>query len=774
MRLKFNQFVLTQPNPYGMARTSMSGDADQTQPTFRQVAESDSNSSFSADSRIGEMLSEFEAAWRAGGEPDIETYVSQVPKEQRGRVREELTRVQAELKGYEQREATLRPVAYVNPDTLQPGTMFGRYQVLKKLGQGGMGCVLMAQDTELNRKVAVKIPLFQGGDSAVLAERFRREAQAAAALHHPQVCPIYDVGEVDGVRYLTMAFIEGQTLEEYAKGQPLPMDDAVRIVSLLAQGLQEAHEHGIIHRDLKPANILMNKRAEPVITDFGLAVIKDAEQDRLTRTGSTVGTPCYMAPEQVKGDIDNIGPASDLYSLGVIFYELLVGEPPFRGTILSLIHAHLNEEPPPPSQLNAQVLPEIEALCLKCLAKNPADRFSSAKELVKAADALRKLVAGFSGALTTPEGSTVGQYRLVERIGSGAMGIVYRAVHRQLDREVALKVLSPSATANASYLARFQREIKVVGKLTHANIVAAHDAGLVDGVHYLTMELVRGSNLEELIQQQGPLPVPEACEIIRQAALGLQHAHEHGLVHRDMKPTNLMVTQDGLVKVLDLGLALLDPAQHDATMLTKNDELMGTLDYMAPEQAQNSRVDIRADLYGLGATLYEMLSGRPPLESEDGSISSKLQALRVQAPSPMKGLRPDVPDGLVELINRLLSKSPDQRPAKPAELVGLLQPFCREAHLERLFGKGLTNTVSDEVSSQPQPENISSEEVPESLQSKLVSGLLQGACLGALLAVIYYFTLANLLKNSNFSLGVAGAIFLFFLLVQTIYRTFEN
>lgn len=296
----------------------------------------------------------------------------------------------------------------------------------------------------------------------------------------------------------------------------------------------------------------------------------------------------------------------------------------------------------------------------------------------------------FSVSMET-ESASFGQYQLLRELGSGGMGTVYHAIHRKLDREVALKVLSAAATQNPDLVARFEREMKAVGKLNHANIVTAHDAGEVDGVHYLAMELVKGSNMEELVKQRGPLPTEEACEVIRQAALGLQHAYENGLVHRDLKPSNIMVTEDGAVKVLDLGLAMLDPAQHDALKITQPDELLGTLDYMAPEQADNSKpVDIRADLYGLGATLYELLTGKTPLgTTENDSLLAKFRALLSEEPTPIEELRPDLPDGLVEVIQRLLAKSPEDRPATPTEVADLLAPFCKEANLQRLCGAAL-------------------------------------------------------------------------------------
>lgn len=223
-----------------------------------------------------------------------------------------------------------------------------------------------------------------------------------------------------------------------------------------------------------------------------------------------------------------------------------------------------------------------------------------------------------------------------KKLGSGGMGTVYRAVHRKLNRTVALKLLPQDRFQSRDAVARFEREMQAVGMLQHPNIVAAHDAGEVDSCHFLVMELVDGEDIGHLLSRTGPLPIAEACEIARQAALGLQHIFENGLVHRDIKPSNLMLASprqrnaQPTVKILDLGLALLDPNQLGAPReLTSTGQVMGTVDYMAPEQGLDTHsVDIRADLYSLGATLYKLLTGRAPLEDPRyNSMMKRLIAL---------------------------------------------------------------------------------------------------------------------------------------------------
>jgi predicted Ser/Thr protein kinase len=251
---------------------------------------------------------------------------------------------------------------------------FGRYQILRKLGHGGMGAVYLAHDTQLDRHVALKVA-HHASEGSDLLQRFLREARLAATLSHPNLCPVFDSGEVNGRHFLTMAYVEGVTLAEATKAGSVPPGEAAKLVCKVALALQDAHAKGIIHRDLKPSNIMIDKRGEPVVMDFGLA--RSSADAVATVSGQMLGTPAYMPPEQVMGDIDAMGPCCDVYSLGVILYELLTGRVPFRGDVGSIMLAVLNQPPDPPSQVRTGVDPALDAVCLKALAKNPTDRFAT-------------------------------------------------------------------------------------------------------------------------------------------------------------------------------------------------------------------------------------------------------------------------------------------------------------------------------------------------------------------------------------------------------------
>lgn len=291
-------------------------------------------------------------------------------------------------------------------------------------------------------------------------------------------------------------------------------------------------------------------------------------------------------------------------------------------------------------------------------------------------------------------GTQLGSYRLLQRLGGGGMGEVFRACHVLLKKEVALKVLSQRLTCQAGAAERFRREMLAAGRLEHENLVRASDAGAAGDVLFLVMELIDGEDLAKVTQRCRVWPIAEACEAIRQAAVGLQHAHERSLVHRDIKPSNLMLTRTGAIKVLDLGLARLcaDEGAAAATdSLTGSGRMMGSPNFVAPEQILDSHsADIRADLYSLGCTLFHLLLGEAPFDDPNySSISQKLEAHLKEPPPDVRARRPDVPVELTTVLKRLLAKRPEDRYAVPAEVAAVLEPLAAGARLMRMFhGEG--------------------------------------------------------------------------------------
>jgi serine/threonine protein kinase len=258
---------------------------------------------------------------------------------------------------------------------------FGRYRILKLLGKGGMGAVYLARDEDLNREVALKVPRIDLDETPQALERFYQEARSAAAFRHPNICPVYEVAEINGTHYLTMAYIEGLSLAELIRlGQPMTQRKIAELVRKLALALDEAHRNGVIHRDIKSSNIMINSRNEPIIMDFGLARRDRPGDARITQSGTIMGSPAYMAPEQVR-DLVSTGPACDIYSLGVVLYELLARRLPFLGAPMEVISQLLLDAPKRPSQFRPDVEPALEVICLKALSKKPEDRHPSMGKL---------------------------------------------------------------------------------------------------------------------------------------------------------------------------------------------------------------------------------------------------------------------------------------------------------------------------------------------------------------------------------------------------------
>jgi hypothetical protein len=268
------------------------------------------------------------------------------------------------------------------------------------------------------------------------------------------------------------------------------------------------------------------------------------------------------------------------------------------------------------------------------------------------------------------------RYRLLGLLGAGGMGAVFKAEHRLMSRVVALKVINRALVARPEMVQRFRREVQAAARLNHPNVVAAHDAEQAGEAHFLVMEFVEGASLDRWLKVKGPLPVEEACDYVRQAALGLDHAFRHGMVHRDIKPQNLMRTPQGRVKVLDFGLATCFGAGATPGGLTPSGSVLGTPDYIAPEQALDpQRADIRADVYSLGCTLYHLLAGQPPFPT--GTALQKLMAQREARPAPLGQFRPDAPPALARLLERMLAKDPAARPQTPAQVADELAAFVR-------------------------------------------------------------------------------------------------
>ena len=378
--------------------------------------------SVSDATRVDRICDRFEQAWRDGAQPDVAEYLGDVSEPLRSRLFAELVLSDLEcreragtpaergeyLKQFPERcreidaifrrfqtdssQRGVRQPRISEPamdDVYAANGQCGNYQLLEEIARGGMGIVFRAHDTRLQRTVALKMILDRNLASAEAVQRFYAEAEMAAGLDHPGIVPVYDVGVHEGHHYYAMGFIEGPTLAEKLKRHAYSAHEAARLVIDLARAVAYAHRHGVVHRDLKPGNILLDADGQARITDFGLAKRTD-RPSHLTMEGQVLGTPGYMAPEQAKGAAQQSGPAADIYALGAILYHLLTGHPPFRSSLDALVQV-LEQDPVPPRVLNRRIPRDLDVICMKCLAKSPADRFQSADEL---ADDLQRFLDG--------------------------------------------------------------------------------------------------------------------------------------------------------------------------------------------------------------------------------------------------------------------------------------------------------------------------------------------------------------------------------------------
>lgn len=348
---------------------------------------------------ISAIVHEFRVRCDAGDTPELAEYFRRFPIQARGlhdalqlEVEDRLNSTRSVQATQQLESASTGPNGSVPMSEhghaatrrLTPGDQLGRYRILWPVGHGAMGTVYLAYDPDLDRQIAIKVPFLDGPHAERLTQRFRREAKLTASLRHPNICRVLDVDRQDGIDFLTMDYVDGTSLETLLKSGPLlPPVQAVQIVCKIASALQEAHAAGVIHRDVKPSNILIDRRGEPVLTDFGLARRPEVDESEQTRPGEWLGTPAYMAPEQFSGNSDDVTPGCDIFSLGVVLYRLLTGQRPFGD-------GHRREDiaqrtaPAMPHLLRAGLSAKLSKVCLQALRFDPHERFSSAAEFATA------------------------------------------------------------------------------------------------------------------------------------------------------------------------------------------------------------------------------------------------------------------------------------------------------------------------------------------------------------------------------------------------------
>jgi eukaryotic-like serine/threonine-protein kinase len=567
------------------------------------------------------------------------------------------------------------------------GETISHYDVIELLDRGEAGPVYKARDRRDDSLVAIE--LLPVPPDPASGDRLRREVETAAALDHPHICPVLEVGEVLGRGLFVARRLDGETLRNRLERCPLAPEQALGLASQIAAALGRVHEQGVVHRDLRPSNVIVTSEGQARVAGFGLFWAR--------ANGSAPGQ-LYQSPEQLRGG--PVDARSDIWSLGVLLYEMTTGRLPFQDA-----ESILKREPESMDAIHPGLPPELDEVVSRVLSKDPSDRPARMDDLLVS---LRGLLAGGglletdatlvqvpgmrsgrSAAETEPgslektgsgpgrpakaphlsalPGSAIAQYRLLEPLGGGAMGTVYEAEDTRLRRRVALKFLPDELTRDPVAKARFLQEAQAASALDHPNICTVHEVGETEDGHlYLAMAAYDGETVKERIARS-PLSVDEALDIACQAAQGLAKAHREGIVHRDVKPANLMVTRDGMVKILDFGVAKL----RGAAGINVVGSFLGTPAYMSPEQARGEEVDPRSDVFSLGVVLYEMLAGTRPFRSGEG-VTSALRSLLEDKPLPLRGVRTQIPAELERVVLRMLAKPPADRFPAGAEVAAEL------------------------------------------------------------------------------------------------------
>jgi serine/threonine protein kinase len=567
------------------------------------------------------------------------------------------------------------------PDLLEPQTQaqqlapedltsqrIGNYEIIEVQGNTGMAMIYKAYQQSLDRYVMIKVLL--SNRDPQFAARFKREIRTSIALQHQNILPIYDYGEQNGLLYLVMQYVENSLSLQDMLGSPMDPLQALRITGHVLNALDYAHKRGVLHRNIKPANVLMPAPDWPMLADFGIAKLLNDSQ-HLTMTGFIIGTVAYMAPEQAVGR--PIDARTDLYSLGVVLYDMLTGRVPFNTeTPMAMLTKHVHEPPPPPRQINPNLSPEIEAMLLRALSKDPSQRYQSAAAM--AAD-LERLAAALGTHTTQARSETtrmLGNYEILEEIGRGGLATVYRARQTALSRDVALKVLHPQLVTDLGLVDGFRRVARDMATLSHPSIVQVYDYGETEGQLYIAMQLAEGGSLAKQIAERGLLSWEETLRMLRPICAAIDYVHSRNYIHRDIKPANILFDKQSAL-LADLGLARL--LGETDTRLTVTGGVVGTPAYMAPEVWEENAASLPVDIYALACVVYEALTGEVLFKGQ-----TPVQAMRAHERGPQlpETWPHGVPAGIAEVLGQALARNPSDRYPRAGSMLQALSELDAE------------------------------------------------------------------------------------------------
>jgi serine/threonine protein kinase len=565
----------------------------------------------------------------------------------------------------------------------------GRYKLLHERAQGSFAIVYIARDLMDNSIYAVKVFHPELSYDKDLLARFQREANFLLSLRDSHIVRVLDYGSDDNLPFVVMDYIDGQNLKYHilTRGS-MELPRALDYVLQITKGLDAAYKQGVVHPDIKPQNILINNKGVVKITDFGLA----RNLETHTQSAIFLGTAHYISPEQVKsGQLADI--RSNLYSLATIFFEMLTGDPPFEGeTVVDIALRHMNEKVPSVSRTHPGLSADIDRFIQKAMAKAPADRFQTPQEFIAALETLQQLLPA-SDLTTAVEdkqrlddwgpsfqhvqdgigsrpgimiGKVIGKYLLLEERDQGSFATIYTALDRD-NNIYAVKIMHPELANDQELISRFQREAQILSKLSDPHIVRFVESGNDNNVYYIVMEYIDGQNLKYHILTSGPIEPLDALYYTRQVAEVLDTLYKNGTVHRGITPRDIHINNNGIVKIVDFGLA----RDSTSVSLTQPNVFMGTAYYISPEQADSGHLaDTRSDLYSVAAVLFEMLAGHPPFEG-DRAIDIVMKHMNEKVPSICR-LRPGLPPEMDIFFQKALAKTPADRYQTPQAFIEAL------------------------------------------------------------------------------------------------------
>lgn len=532
-----------------------------------------------------------------------------------------------------------------------------RYRLERIVASSIERVLFEAHDEILKRRVSVRINFYL--DDAVRAW-FMRESEALGRLDDPGILHVYDAGQVGDLAFRVGNWVDGEGLQAAVERGPRPIPTVFALARDLLGALEHSHLHGIIVRVVSPLSVLLSAGGRATITDLRFCSYC------LTAVPPGASPPAqrFVAPEIREGAVGD--PASDIYAIGAMLYFAVTGQRP------ALDPRQIRR----PTELRPTCPRVIERIVLRALQAAPESRYFTAAEMLEdfASDAGTYDIAPptLGGAAEPPDEDRArwekrlrralgDDYELLQLLGSGGFGRVYRVRDLQLERLVALKVLHPSLIRDPSVVERFRREAQLAARLDHPNIVSIFEIGGRSGLIWYTMELIDGPSLAQLVERDGPLTLDKVLRMLREALSALAHAHGFGLVHRDIKPENLLIDDDGSLHITDFGLALALRAKFGGATSQS-----GTPQFASPEQLLGERVDQRSDLYSLAAVAYYALLGRPPFP---GLTPEQVLAKQTTDQLPGRERREDVSQALEEVLDRALRADVEARYSSAAEFL---------------------------------------------------------------------------------------------------------